>query len=262
MKCSEIIEYLETLAPSYLAESWDNVGLLVGRLDKEVRKVMVALDPSGDVISQAVKLGADMLITHHPLIFSGMKSVTREDFIGRRVCELIGADISYYAMHTNFDVMGMADAVADKLELQKCQVLDVTFQDDIAMEGIGRIGKLPRTMTLKECAEYITKKCGLSSVRIFGEEESRIEKAALVPGSGKDYLGQAITKGADVLITGDIGHHHGLDAMERGIAVIDAGHFGLEQIFSDYMEEVLRRELHGVEIHKATEKEPFRVIGL
>lgn len=260
MKCSEIIEYLETLAPSYLAESWDNVGLLVGRREKEVEKIMLALDPSGDVIEQAVEAGAHMLITHHPLIFSGMKSVTGEDFVGRRVCELIGADISYYAMHTNFDVMGMADAVADKLELQKCRVLDVTFQDDIAMEGIGRIGKWKKPMTLRDCAAYIKEKCRLSSVRMFGDENRRIETAALVPGSGKDYLEQAIAKGADVLITGDVGHHHGLDALERGIAVIDAGHFGLEQIFSAYMEEALKRKLGKIEIYKAREKEPFQII--
>lgn len=201
-----------------------------------------------------------MLITHHPLIFSGMKTVTTEDFIGKRVYKLISKDICYYAMHTNFDVMGMADAVADVLELEKCQVLDVTFQDDISKEGIGRIGELSRTMSLEECAKFVKEKCKLSSVKVFGEPDKLIDVVALIPGSGKDYVDLAVKMGAQVVITGDIGHHNGLDANEKGIAVIDAGHYGLEKIFATYMEEVLKRELPNIKIKKAVEKEPFWTI--
>ena len=201
-----------------------------------------------------------MLITHHPLIFSGMKSVTTNDYIGKRVFKLISEDICYYAMHTNFDVMGMADAVADQLELEKCQVLDVTFQDEISKEGIGRIGELSRTMSLEECANYVKDKCKLSSVKVFGEPDKLIDMIALIPGSGKDYIDLAIKKGAQVVITGDIGHHNGLDAMEKGVVVIDAGHYGLEKIFTTYMEEVLIRELPEIKIKKAVEKEPFWTI--
>ncbi|MGN0305379.1 MAG: Nif3-like dinuclear metal center hexameric protein [Lachnospiraceae bacterium] len=260
MKCKEVIECLEKLAPSFYAEGWDNVGLLTGRADKEVKRILLALDPSEKVVSQACQWPADMLITHHPLIFSGMKSVTEDDFIGKRVYRLIREDIACFCMHTNFDVMGMADAVADQLELVKCQVLDATFQDDIAMEGIGRIGSLPHTMTLKECGEYVKRCCKLPSVRLFGPADKVIKKAALVPGSGKSYMNKALAKEADVLITGDIGHHDGLDAIEQGLAVIDAGHFGLEKIFSSYMEEVLKRELSEVEIRIAAEEAPFQTI--
>lgn len=260
MKCSEIMQCLEKLAPSFFAENWDNVGLLIGREDKEVDKILLALDPSGEVVEEACRLGADMLITHHPLIFSGMKSVTTKDFIGKRVYQLIQQDIACYAMHTNFDVMGMADAVADQLGLEKCQVLEVTFQDDIVMEGIGRIGNLPRQMTLEDCAAYVKQRCNLPSVRMFGPAAKLVSKAALVPGSGKSFIRQALAQKADVLLTGDIGHHDGLDALEQGLAVIDAGHYGLEKIFSSYMEEVLRRELPGVKIHIAREEAPFQTI--
>lgn len=257
MKCKEIIACLEKLAPGIYAENWDNVGLLTGREEKEVEKIMLALDPSGPVINQALEWGADMLITHHPLIFSGMKSITTGDFIGRRVYRLIRNDISYYAMHTNFDVMGMADAVADELELEKCRVLEVTFQDDIAMEGIGRIGNLPVVMKLEECAAYVKSKCKIPMVRVFGDPSLPIERVALVPGSGKNYVSHALGQGAQVLITGDIGHHDGLDALEQGLTVIDAGHYGLEKIFSFYMEEVLRRELPGIAVKIAVEESPF-----
>lgn len=257
MKCNEVIACLERVAPRCFAEKWDNVGLLAGREDKEIKKILLALDPTSNVVEEAVNWKADLLITHHPLIFSGIKSVTTSDFIGKRVFNLIFQDICYYAMHTNFDVMGMADAVADQLELEKCQVLDVTYQDEISQEGIGRMGELSRTMSLEECAKYVKEKCRLSSVKVFGDPEKLIDMVALIPGSGKSYIDLAIKKRAQVVITGDIDHHNGLDAVERGLAVIDAGHYGLEKIFVAYMEEVLQRELPDVQIKKAMEKEPF-----
>lgn len=257
MKCSEVTACLEKIAPHCFAEKWDNVGLLAGREDKEINKILLALDPTSEVVEEAASWGADLLITHHPLIFSGIKSVTTGDFIGKRVFNLVSRDICYYAMHTNFDIMGMADAVADLLELEKCQVLDVTFQDEISKEGIGRMGELLRTMSLEECVRYVKDKCKLSSVKVFGDPDKLIDVVALIPGSGKSYIDLAIKNGAQVLITGDIDHHNGLDAVERGLAVIDAGHYGLEKIFTTYMEEVLRRELPELKIKKALEKEPF-----
>lgn len=257
MKCKDVLECLERIAPKELAEKWDNVGLLAGREDKEVQKILIALDPTSEVIREAMEGKADMLLTHHPLIFSGIKSVTTGDYIGKRIFQLVQNDICYYAMHTNFDVMGMADAVADMLELEKCQVLDVTFQDEISQEGIGRLGELSRTMSLEECAGYVKEKCRLQSVRVYGDPQQLVDVVALIPGSGKDYIDLAAEKGANVILTGDIGHHNGLDAVEKNLAVIDAGHYGLEKIFSSYMEEVLKRELPQICIRKAVEKEPF-----
>ena len=257
MKCNEVISCLEKIAPRCFAEKWDNVGLLAGREEKEINKILIALDPTSEVVEEAVSWGADLLITHHPLIFSGIKSVTTGDFIGKRVFNLVFRDVCYYAMHTNFDVMGMADAVADLLELEKCQVLDVTFQDEIAKEGIGRMGELSRTMSLEECAGYIKDKCKLSSVKVFGDPDKLIDMVALIPGAGKSYIDLAIKKEAQVVVSGDIDDHSGLDAVERGLAVIDAGHYGLEKIFTSYMEEVLKRELPNIQIKRAVEKEPF-----
>ena len=115
MKCQDIMSALEELSPVSYAEDWDNVGLIVGRRDKEVRKIYIAVDPTDEVIQKAVEVSADMIITHHPLIFKGIKKVNSENFISRRVLRLARHDISYYAMHTNFDIMGMADAAADDI---------------------------------------------------------------------------------------------------------------------------------------------------
>lgn len=257
MRCRELMERLEALTPASFAENWDNVGLLVGRLEKEIGSVLLAVDVTQDVIRQAEAKGADLILSHHPMVFSALKRVTDEDFNGSRILRLAQDDICCYAMHTNFDVLGMADAVADEMNLADREVLEVTCEDEIAPEGIGRVGSLPRQMTLRECALFIKETFQLPQVRIFGEADRVIERAAVVPGSGKYYVKHALRAGADVLITGDIGHHDGLDAMEQGLAVLDAGHFGLEKIFMPYMEAVLARELPELKVMMAVQDAPF-----
>lgn len=260
MKLRTIIESLERLSPSSFAESWDNVGLLAGRMDKEVNKLCIALDATDEVVDEAVHAGADMLLTHHPLIFSAMKRINTEDFTGRRVVKLLQNDISYYAMHTNFDIMGMADAAADEICLRDRQVLTITYEDEIAKEGIGRYGKLPRIMTLEECASYIKQAFALESIKIYGEPQTVVECAAISPGSGKSMIKPAVLAGADVLITGDIDHHEGLDAIAQELAIIDAGHYGLEKIFIPYMLEYIKRELPQLSVFAAREKNPFWIM--
>lgn len=260
MRCSDVMKILETLSPTAFAESWDNVGLLLGRKDKTVHKVMLALDATDDVVEQAVLQKADMLITHHPLLFSGIKKITEDDFIGRRLIKLIKNDICYYAMHTNFDVMGMADAAADAMGLQNSEVLEVTYEDEIAKEGIGRIGKLPKEMSLEECAEFCKEVFAINSIRVYGDKDAVIENVAIVPGSGKDYIETALHKQADVYITGDIGHHNGLDAMEQGLMILDAGHYGIEKIFVPYMQEFFDSQMPEIIVNKAVEKAPFYVM--
>lgn len=260
MKCYEIIEQLELHSPVSYAEEWDNIGLLVGRRDKEVKTIYIALDATDDVIAEAIRLGADMLLTHHPLIFKKMSRVTTDDFIGRRVYELIKNDISYFAMHTNFDVMGMADAAADELFLQKRQVLNVTYEDDISKEGCGRAGCLKTRMSVADLATFVKQKFHVPNVRVFGDLGDIVEKVAVMPGSGGTYIIDAVNAGADVMITGDIDHHEGIDAVAQGITVIDAGHYGIEKLFVSYMEEFIKRELSGLTIYKAEMKEPFVVV--
>ena len=117
MTCDEVISVLQKQAPESFAESWDNPGLLVGRRDKIVNKILIAIDATDEIIDRAVELSVDMLLTHHPLIFSPLKKINTDDFIGKRVIRLIQNDISCYAMHTNFDVLGMAQFSSDILGL-------------------------------------------------------------------------------------------------------------------------------------------------
>ena len=133
-------------------------------------RIYLALDATDVVIDRAIKEGADMLITHHPLLFSAVKKVTDEDFITRRIVKLIQNDISYYAMHTNYDVLGMAELSGKIMDLQNGEVLDVTYTDEEGNpEGIGRIGNLEKDMTLEECCVYVKHRLELGSLKVFGD---------------------------------------------------------------------------------------------
>lgn len=260
MKCTEVIKRLEILAPPKFAEDWDNVGLLAGRSSKEIKKVYLAVDATDEVIEDAIELEADLLVTHHPLIFSPLKNITEENFVGRRILRLLQADMCYYAMHTNFDVMGMADAAADELRLRNRQVLQVTYEDEISKEGIGRYGRLPEGMKLSECARYVKETFKLPAVRVYGEPDEKVEIAAVSPGSAKSVVPFAVQAGVEVLISGDIDHHTGIDLVAQGVSVIDAGHYGLEKLFVPYMKDYFLRNLPNLLVETAEEKSPFSVV--
>ncbi|MBQ0043113.1 MAG: Nif3-like dinuclear metal center hexameric protein [Lachnospiraceae bacterium] len=260
MRCGDIISKLEELSPESYALSWDNVGLLIGRRDKEVNKVCIALDATSEVIEQAVKMNADMILTHHPLIFKGTKKICQDDYVGKRIIKLIQNDICLVAMHTNFDVMGMADAAADELNLKGREVLEITSNEEGVHEGLGRYGRLPHIMTLRECAEYVKEVFKLPQVVVYGDLLQDVERMAVLPGSGRDEVALAKEVGADVYLTGDISHHAGIDAVEMGINVIDAGHFGIEQIFVPYMKDFFIREMRSVVVEMAKQEIPFSII--
>lgn len=260
MECALICESLEELSPKRFALSFDNVGLLVGRYDKDVKTIYIALDATDEVIDAAIECEADMLITHHPMIFSAIKSVRADDFIGRRILKLAKYDISYYAMHTNFDVMGMADAAADEIDLIERDVLQVTYEDEIGAEGIGRIGRLREEKSLIELCDFVKERFMLDTVKVFGDPDRLCNICAISPGSGKSMIKYAIEKGADVIITGDIDHHEGIDSVAQGLCVIDAGHFGIEKIFVPYMEEFIRREMPEIKVYTHEMTSPFMVL--
>lgn len=271
MKCKEVIEVFRKQSPEGYACDWDNVGLLVGSREKEVRCIYVALDATDETIREAVEAGADLLLTHHPMIFKSLKKVSEQDFIGRRIIELIRNDMAYYAMHTNFDILGMADLAAERLGLIHREVLqpsgrkgpDVEKGTEDETVGIGKVGELPRQMSLEECVRAVKLAFSVDMVKVFvpsGPEEPlqiQIRQAAVCPGSGKSVIDDALRAKAQVLITGDIDHHEGIDAAARGMAVIDAGHYGLEKMFIPYMAEFLKARLPKLEIIGQRPKQPF-----
>ncbi len=271
MNCEEIIIRLEEEYPLDYAMDWDNSGLQVGRRNREVRKIYVALDATEEVISDAVEFEADLLITHHPLLFHSIRQVNDDTFIGRRILAIIEHEITCYSMHTNFDVLGMAGMNRRQLGLEHCRVLDVTRENEGVEEGIGRVGELKEPMTLQETARFVRNSLQLQAVRCYGlkendpdgeaeEEKEMIRRVAVCGGSGKGMVEAALREGAQVLVTGDIDYHLAIDALAQGLYIIDAGHYGTEYGFIDFMVQKLSRLFPDCQVKGAPVRQPYLAV--
>lgn len=242
---------LNRLAPPGLACEWDNPGFQAGRSDKRIQKALIALDVTDEVVEQAIDADVDLIVSHHPLIFRPLKRVNDEDFISRRIVRLLQHDICYFAMHTNFDIAPgcMADLAAEQLGMTAEEPLEVTDEVDGRPVGIGKVGIWREPISVEEMAEIIKEKFHLPFVTVFGTGQvtENVQRIAISPGSGGSMIKAAIDKKVQVLITGDIGHHDGIDAAANGVAVIDAGHYGIEQIFIPFMQTFLS-EIPGVNL--------------
>ncbi len=247
--------------PKSLAVDWDNVGLLVGDEEAEIRKVLINLDVTDAAVERAVKEGADLILTHHPLLFRPLKTVTEQDFIAARVRKLIRNDINYYAMHTNFDIAGMADQNAVDLSLREPEVLEElgTYEDGRAY-GLGRIGVLPEEMTLKELAGHVKDVMKLDAVRVYGDPERKVLRVGVSSGAGKSAVNDALRKHADVLITGDLDYHTAIDADARGLAMIDAGHYGTEFTYISFMEKYVKEKFPELDVLTMQIVQPYHIV--
>jgi len=232
MITKEIIKELEKEFPKNLAEEWDNVGLLVGDNKREIKKIQISLDATEVAIDNAIKNSVDMIVTHHPMIFKGVKSIDNSTILGRKIIKLIENRINLYTLHTNLDSAfnGLNDYILNLLGIEKSQVLDknLNFEDC----GIGRVYKLDREHSIKEYIGEIKDKLEIEHIRLISSDENtEIKKIALVNGSGMSYWRKAKSLGVDLFITGDVGYHEALDAKEANLNVVDIGHFESEKHF-------------------------------
>lgn len=258
MRAEEIIKLLEEQFPPSLAMDWDNSGLQVGSRKTEVKKVLVALDATQKVVDHCVEAGVDLLVTHHPLMLDGLRKVNEDTMYGRKILAMAGAGMVHYAMHTNYDVAKMAELAEHALHLTNCTPLEVTGVDaDGHAYGIGSVGELPERMSAKACCAYVKEAFGLTHVQLFGEPDTDVKRMAVCPGSGgKELMKEALKSGADIYLTGDVGHHTGLDAQDQGLTVIDAGHFGIEKIYIGQVMALLRQHFPEL-LAEAVYQEPF-----
>ena len=225
--CDTFLTALEAWAPLSWAEEWDNCGLQVGRRDKPLNKVMVALTPGEAAIQAAVDAGVDMLLTHHPMIFKPTKSVTTDTVLGQSIIKLIQHDINLYCAHTNLDmaVGGVNDVLAKTLNLQTVEILENVTEE----YGIGRVGNLAEPMALQSFLAQVAGQLECGHLAYQGDLHRQVQRVALCGGSGISYLSAAKKAGADVYVTGDMKYHDAQLASELGICVVDAGHFGTEK---------------------------------
>ena len=225
--CDTFLSKLEQWAPLQYAEDWDNCGLQVGRRDKALQKVMVALTPGEAAIQAAVDAKVDLLLTHHPMIFKPTKSVTTDTVLGQSIIKLIQHDINLYCAHTNLDIAvgGVNDVLAKALQLQNVEILETITED----YGIGRVGNLSTSVSLEQFLTMTATRLGCGHLSYQGDLNKEVQRVALCGGSGISYLKAAKKSGADVYVTGDMKYHDAQLASELGICVVDAGHFGTEK---------------------------------
>lgn len=365
-RVSDIVGITSKIAPSGFAESWDNVGLQVGDPSGQVSRIMVALDPGRPAVEAAVQARCQLLITHHPFIFTPLKKISASDETGRLAILALKNDLSIISLHTNYDIApgGVNDLLAERLGVEAAQPLRVTGGDEYlkmvlfvphgfeeklldafspfmaplgnyrdcsfqgdgvgrftpvaganpfvgtvgvrhlemesrlefllpkerltaavaalkgahpyeepafdiypvlnqgAVRGMGRIGVLPEATTAGEYARLVRERLSAGGVRLVGEPGRRVKKVALCGGSGASLLHEAVRKGADLLVTGDLKYHEAREAEALGIAVLDAGHFATELPMVRGLTDALKRQVAAKKFEVEVvayqgEREPF-----
>ena len=257
IKVNNIINEMELLAPTYLKEDFDNVGLMVGDKNKEVKKVLLALDCTLKVIEEAKKENVELIITHHPLIFKRPSSITTDTLQGKKIIELIKNDISLYSSHTNLDSVenGLNDTIVSILGFDNSKILEKNKRDDKA--GLGRIVSLKESIQLEDLISKIKKSLNINNLRVV-KGKDKVNKIAIINGSGQDFIGKAVALGADCIITGDTTYHFASDYKEMEISILDVGHFASEQITFFNVMENLKEKFKDVEFITTTvEEDPF-----
>lgn len=242
----DIYNFIDSIAPFNTAEEWDNAGLLVGDKNKKVNKILFALDCTEDVINQAVYCRADLIVTHHPIIFKPISEVTADSL----VYKLIKNDLSIICAHTNYDkaIDGVNDILCNTVELENITKIENTCLN---------IGELKTEMNSKEFAQFIKSK--LNGVVRYNSIEKTIKKVSVCSGSGSDYLSLAKELNCDALLTGDGSHHDFLDANEMGISLICAGHFETEIIAVEPLKKKIEKEFN-IDCVLATQSSPILTI--
>jgi len=227
---NHILNALESIAPAALAEEWDNSGLQVGRRDWSVKRVLTALDPTMEVIREARNRKADVLVTHHPLIFSPLRALDLDTPLGEILQELMRHQIAVISAHTNLDSVqgGVNDILASFLAVDGLTVLQPAAEDVDC--GLGRIGSLPARTTLADLATEIKARLAIPHIRFAGDPQLPVHRVALCSGSGSSLLKTFFTSGAQVYITGDVRYHDAREVEAHGLGVIDIGHYESEHI--------------------------------
>ena len=238
MKIDRIEEILNEICPPELAEEWDNSGLQLGFKDLDVKKILVALEVTEDVIEEAIKESCDLIVTHHPLFFGSFNQINEEVLPTKYAIKLIKSGIGVYSCHTNFDILpgGNNDYIGNLLGIYI-----------LGEKGFIRYGEMEKEMPLKDFINHIGEKLSLDkdSFRLIGAghgndlNERKIKRVAWCTGAGADFIMDAFDINVEIYITGDVRYHEARTIEELGFCCLDIGHFGSEKIFTENMANIL-----------------------
>jgi len=250
--CQDIMTFVEKIAPCELAEEWDNVGLLVGNRESRIEKIMLCLDITTTSVDEAVKENVDMIVTHHPVIFKGLKSLIDGEGKGSLLYTLIRNDINVYAAHTNLDFSesGVNTHLAAALGIKSLERLG---------EGPGKAGIPDKSISLDDFIKQVKIDLDVPFVRVVGKTDGDVKKVAVFCGSFDDNLEVVRQSNVDVLVTGDLKYHTALEALEAGLCIIDAGHFNTEKVVLPALANALEDNFPGIEVFCfLKEEDPFK----
>jgi len=236
MTLKSIIDIIEEYAPPAIQESWDNSGLIIGDRSREITKTLLALDCTTETVNNAVNMGADLIITHHPLIFKGIKRIENHTNLGRAIINAIKNDIAIYSVHTNIDKVlgGVSGLMAEKIGLRNVEILS---RDKDVEIGLGVVGDLEYPIDVEKFCRMVKDKFLLKILKTSKPIEGKISKVALCGGSGGSLIEEALLSGAQVYISGDMSYHSFF--CEDDFMIMDIGHYeseiGVLRLLSDIL---------------------------
>lgn len=239
MKWEQLTQVIERMVPSSDQESWDNCGSQIAYNSQDINRILVCLEINEEVIKEAIDTKAEMIISHHPLIFGSIRHIDHNTAEGKLIIELIKNGISVYSTHTPFDKLqgGNNDFLADLLELEDVR----GFQFDGVPNMIGRVGTLSSSMSFSQFISLIREKLAIPNgqLTVTGDRAKEIKTVGICAGAGADMLPLAAENGCHVMLTGDVKYHQGQQAKAMGICVVDAGHYGTEKFFAENFSKML-----------------------
>ena len=237
MKAKDIIKVIEDFAPLSIQESWDNSGLCIGSPEDEVSSILIGLDCTEALVDEAVSCGADMIITHHPLIFSGLKKISPDDQTGAAVIKAVRAGICIYAAHTSADkvIAGVSGVMAAKLGLTNVEILE----EDGEGTGLGVVGNLPAPISAEEAIRLVKDRFSLNMMRSSAPVSIPVARIAMCGGSGGSLIKAARKSGAQLYISGDISYHNFFTP--EGFMIMDIGHYESEIEIVDILFSLIKK---------------------
>ena len=260
MKIKDILAVLEAVAPPHLQESYDNAGLIVGHPEEEVTGVLFCLDSTEAVVEEALALGCNLVVAHHPIVFRGLKRFNGSSYVERTVMQAIRHDVALYAIHTNLDnvyYQGVNAKIAKKLGLGNTCILlpkqssvdsGLTTDDCRLQTGAGMIGLLPQPMAETDFLHHVKSALQASCVRHTALRHKPVEKVAVCGGSGSFLLSEALRAGADAFVTADFKYHEFFDAEDR-LVIADIGHYESEQFTIELLFDIVREKFPTFALH-------------
>ena len=252
MKIKDVIKFLEERFPLSLQEDWDNSGLQIGNIESDLTNIMISLDLDEQTIQKPKDKSCNLIINHHPFLFSSIKSIDLNEEKGKIIKDLIKNDITVFAMHTNLDIGkgGVNDNLAKLLELRDISNLDTNNENPMARFGY------TDEITAYGFSEFVKEKLNCKGLILYGDKNKKIKKVALCGGAGSDFINDAIKKGCDLIVTSDVKYHEAIDNCKK-INIVDPGHFASENHIIYMIKDLLEKNF-ATGIYTCAKKDSYR----